>query len=317
MIRDDHPSSIGTSRRDFLKLTAAAFGSLLVPGASPLRRQFPGKKEPPLEAWTEADKRELARYKRVKIQGAATRAPALEFHGDSYTLGGGRYSMVPDTFQYLMEWFQDHDVWSMTSEEVVGFINGTMEMPARSVILTTDSGNTSQDSLARMIPVLNRTGMHFISFIWTRNMASGEHDLCAGDRCWEAFREAQASGVFSFGTHTESHRDFATLTAEEGIRDILQSATEIEDNLGVFPNLISWPYESYPHWAEMLDDYGFDGGFAGNCRYAMIWNVVQFNEPRRWSLPRVLPPNPGTLVSGRPSGLNIHEMMVMFSDGFG
>jgi peptidoglycan/xylan/chitin deacetylase (PgdA/CDA1 family) len=224
--------------------------------------------------------------------------------------------MNPDTFQYLMEWLQEHDVWAMTSEEVVGFINGTMEMPARSVILTTDSGNTSQDSLKRMTPLLKRTGMHFISFIWTHNMATGEHDLCVSDRCWEAFREAKDSGVFSFGTHTESHRDFATLTEEEGLRDILQSASEIEDNLGIFPNLISWPFESYPHWAEVLGDYGFDGGFAGNCRFAMVKNVVMFNEPLRWSLPRVLPPNPVTLVSGRPAGLDIGEMMTMFSDGF-
>ncbi len=224
--------------------------------------------------------------------------------------------MNPETFEYLMEWFQKNDVWAMTADEVVGFINGTMEMPARSVILTTDSGNTSQGSLSRMIPVLQQTGMHFISFIWTENMEPSEHDLCAGNRCWEAFQEALESGVFSFGTHTESHRDFANLTYDQGIQDILQSTMEIEDNIGIRSKLLSWPFESYPGWASQLEDHGFEGGFAGNSRFAMAYNVVLFNEPMRWSIPRVLPPNPGTLTSGRPSGLTIEEMMVMFSDGF-
>ncbi len=299
-----------------MKLTAAALGSLIMPRPSPLRIPPQGNKQPPQEVPSDLDLRNLARLKRIKIQGAASRAPALEFHGDSYTLGGGRYGMIPETFQYLMEWFQKNDVWAMTSDEVVGFINGTMEMPARSVILTTDSGNTSQDSLARMTPVLRRTGMHFISFIWTKNMDPGEHDLCTENHCWEAFQEALESGVFSFGTHTESHRDFAQLPVDQGLQDILQSTSEIEDNLGVSCKLISWPYESYPYWASQLGDHGFEGGFAGNSRFAMQHNVVLFNEPRRWSIPRVLPPNPGTLTSGRPNGLTIEEMMVMFSDGF-
>lgn len=299
-----------------MKLSAAALGSLLLQGSSPFPGPFPGKKDPPADETVEIDLRQLARFKRIKIQGAASRIPALEFHGDSYTLAGGAYSMNPETFLYLMEWFQANDVWAMTADEVVGFINGTVVMPARSVILTTDSGNTSQASLARMIPVLQQTGMHFISFIWTSNMETGEHDLCRDDRCWEAFREALQSGVFSFGTHSESHRDFAGLTAEEGIRDLLRSTAEIEDNLGIRSNLISWPFESVPSWASELEAFGYEGSFAGNSRFAMVHNVVHFDEPLRWSLPRVLPPNPGTLTSGRPSGLTIEEMMVMLTDGF-
>jgi peptidoglycan/xylan/chitin deacetylase (PgdA/CDA1 family) len=299
-----------------LKVTAAAFGSLLVPGSVSQASPFSGDKEPPRVEPNEFDLRGLARRKRIKLQGVASRAPALEFHGDHYTLAGGAYSMNPDTFGYLMEWFQANDVWAMNLEETVGFFTGTMEMPARSVILTTDSGNTSQASLARMIPVLQQTGMHFISFIWTQNMESEEHDICAGNSCWDAFLQAKESGVFTFGTHTESHRDFAQLTPEQGIRDLLQSKQEIEDNLGINIDLIAWPFESYPSWARQLEDYGFVGGLAGNCRPSIQQNVVLYNDPLRWSLPRVLPPNPGTLRSRRPRDLTIEQMMVMYSDGF-
>ncbi|MGD8813885.1 MAG: polysaccharide deacetylase family protein [Anaerolineales bacterium] len=313
-INNGSPS--GPSRRDFIKLTAASLGALLLPRFSlPPSVQKDGK-IPPINTQPITDRRALARSKRIKVQGVATRAMALEFHGDHYYMYSGAYCMDPETFVYLMEWLRDNDVWAMNGEELVGYINGTMDMPARSIILTTDSGNTSKDSLARMIPVLQNTGLHFISFIWTRHMLGSEHERCASDSCWEAFRAARDSGVFTFGSHTESHRDFATLPDYEGIRDILQSKAEIEENLGVVPTLLSWPFESVPRWASSLRDHGFEGAFAGAVRFPMVNNVVLPNEPQVWTMPRLLPPNVGTLTSGRPSGLTIEEMMAMFCDGF-
>ena len=82
--------------------------------------------------------------------------------------------MNSETFVALMEWFQQNDVWAVSGEELIGFLDGTLQLPARSVVLTTDSGASSMDSLERMVPVLQRTGMHFISFIWTMQMTAEE-----------------------------------------------------------------------------------------------------------------------------------------------
>jgi peptidoglycan/xylan/chitin deacetylase (PgdA/CDA1 family) len=312
----DNESSSSPSRRDFIKLTAATLGALLLPRTNPPVSIQPGRKAPTNDPQPITDRRALARSKRIKTQGVATGAMALEFHGDHYYMYSGAYCMDPETFVYLMEWLRDNDVWAMNADELVGYIKGTMDMPARSIILTTDSGNTSKDSLARMVPVLQDTGMHFISFIWTRHMLETEHERCAGNSCWEAFRVARDSGVFTFGSHTESHRDFATLSDYVGIRDILQSKTEIEENLGVTPTLLSWPFESVPSWAPTLRDHGFEGAFAGAVRFPMVNNVVLPGEPKVWTMPRLLPPNAGTLTSGRPNGLTIEEMMAMFCDSF-
>ena len=174
-----------------MKLAAVSLSALLLPGLSPPPSDPKDSKLPPIDTHPIADRRALARSKRIKDQGIASRAMALEFHGDHYYMYSGAYCMDPETFVYLMEWLRDNDVWAMNAEELVGFINGTMDMPARSIILTTDSGNTSKDSLARMVPVLQETGLHFISFIWTRQMLGSEHERCANDSCWEAFRVAR------------------------------------------------------------------------------------------------------------------------------
>lgn len=96
--------------------------------------------------------RESRRLALIDKYGTATRALPLEFHGDYYYMLDGMYNMDPETFTWMMEWFQEHDVWSVNGTELVGFLDGTIELPARCVVLTTDSGNTSQESLTRMIP---------------------------------------------------------------------------------------------------------------------------------------------------------------------
>jgi peptidoglycan/xylan/chitin deacetylase (PgdA/CDA1 family) len=291
-----HPEKKIT-RRDFLKITGLGLTSMAV--NTHLTRDF-------------------ERQRLIKKFGPATRIPALEFHGDNYYMYGGAYCMNPVTFKDLMTWFHDNEVWSPTSDEMVAFINGTIDLPSRSVILTTDSGNTSKTSIPRMIPVLQETGMHFISFIWTRFMLASESILCQDDDCWNTFRVAKDSGVFSFGSHSESHSDFALFTQDEGLSDLLQSKKEIEDNLGVSPHLISWPFESVPSWAHILAEHGFTAAFAGGgSRPTMIDNAVLPVDPSPWDLPRILPPNFGSLTSGRPNGKNILEIMEMFTSGFG
>jgi peptidoglycan/xylan/chitin deacetylase (PgdA/CDA1 family) len=285
------------SRRDFLKVSGLALGTL---------------------ALGQSISRSTERLRLVKKYGPATSIPAFEFHGDNYFMYDGAYSMNPITFKYLMTWLQENEVWAATSDEVVAYIQGNLVLPSRSIILTTDSGNVSQTSLGRMIPVLQDTGMHFISLIWTRYMQANESILCQEDHCWNAFREARDSGVFSFGSHSETHRDFAQLGMEDGLKDLLESKKEIEDSLGVSPQLISWPFESVPTWANILSDYGFVGAFAGGgSRKTMLDNVLLPKEPSPWDLPRILPPNPGTLTSGRPNGKSMQQMMEMFTDGFG
>ncbi|HKZ44045.1 MAG TPA: polysaccharide deacetylase family protein [Anaerolineales bacterium] len=285
------------NRRDFLKISGLGLASLAI-----------GHKLP----------REIERERLIQKYGPAASIPAFEFHGDNYYFFGGAYCMNPDTFKTLMSWFKENEVWPLTSDEVVAYLQGTIDLPSRSVILTTDSGNTSKTSLVRMIPVLQETGMHFISMIWTRFMIASESSVCLDDTCWNVFREARDSGVYSFGSHTESHSDFALFTQDEGLADILQSKQEIEDNLGFSPQLISWPFESVPSWAPVLSDYGFFGAFAGvNHRPTIKDCSILPSDPSPWDLPRILPPNIGTLTSGRPDGKTILEIMEMFTNGFG
>ena len=298
------------SRRDFLNVLAVGGVGLI--GSSLPRNTINLLKD--LNPYG-LDDRTYRRRMKVLEQGYATSIPAFEFHGDYYSFYNGAYSMSKEYFKTLMRWFKDNDYWALSVQETIDYIQGKELMPAKSVMFTTDSGNVSQPSLTRMIPTLEETGMHFQSYIWTKEMDEGEHQLCHKDACWDAFNRAYETGLFSFGTHSEEHKAMAHMNYQDGLADLLESKNDIETNMDVEVQLISWPFESVPSWASKLSEYGYIGGFAGNSRNALSKLYTVPNEPSPWNMPRIFPPNPHSLESGRPSGYTIDEIMNMYSNG--
>jgi peptidoglycan/xylan/chitin deacetylase (PgdA/CDA1 family) len=215
--------------------------------------------------------------------------------------------MDPATFTSQMQWFQENEYYAVNGKELVGFLDGTLNLPARAVILTTDSGNTSTKSLPRMLDVLAKTGMHFHSFILTGNMDAEESAGCTDDICWQLFREAASSGSFSIGCHSETHRDFALATSDEGLNELKMSKQKIEDRLGVTVTSLSWPYESCPAWENKLAEIGFKAAFGGRSR-TLLECAVYKGDSLPYCLPRIFPPN-ATGFSGRPDGYTLQQIM--------
>ena len=260
--------------------------------------------------------RDNQRLSLIEKYGPATKALALEFHGDLYWFFDGNYTMDTDTFSWLMHWFQENEVWSANDKELLGFLDGTLQLPSRSVILTTDSGRSSVNSIKRMIPILQDTGMHFISFIWTMQMEPNETAACPDNLCWKQFQQAQDSGVFSFGTHSEYHLPLAEYDQEFGFEDLSQSIQEIENNIGVTPQLLSWPLESCPLWGSSIAELGIKAAFGGPSRPFEQCSVYA-QDPLPYCLPRLLPPNRQNRLSPRPAGMSIDELAANYMDGFG
>jgi hypothetical protein len=259
--------------------------------------------------------RDQRRLALIEQYGTATKALPLEFHGDHYWFYDGAYSMDPPTFVWMMEWFQANDVWAVSGPELLGFLDGTLQLPQRSVILTTDSGAASMDSILRMIPVLERTGMHFISLIWTMQMLAEETAACPANLCWDTFNQANETGLFSFGTHSEYHLPLAEKDQDFGFRDLSQSVAEIRANMGIEPEILSWPNESCPVWMDQLPVLGIKAAFGGRSR-PFDRCAVYPNDDLRYCLPRLFPPNRQDRLSGRPPGMTLEEMAAIYMDGF-
>lgn len=247
----------------------------------------------------------------IEKYGRALTIPAFEYHGDEYSMFDNNYNMDQETFYKQMKWLGDNEYYAVTGPDLIGFLEGSLDLPGRSIILTTDSSNCSQKSIPRMIDVLGETAMHFHSFIWTKDMNENESTRCDGNACWNTFKNAVRSGVFTIGSHTETHRDFGLVEKQVGIDELYYSKKEIEDNLGIDIHSISWPYEVCPYWSEDLYNMGYRYAFGGRSK-PLYYCSVEKEDIENWCLPRILPPNING-KSGRPSGETLESIMEKFN----
>jgi hypothetical protein len=249
-----------------------------------------------------------------QYQGEAKAILSLEYHGDNYYMYGGSYSMDPDEFMRQITYLCKNSYHFVTGPELVGFVEGWLSLPKKSVVLTTDSGNQSLASIPRMTKTFKEIqgeyscSPHVISFIWTATMNSDETVICKDDICWETFRVARDSGFFTFGTHSESHSNFQVKDDVNFFeQDINESILEISFNLGLRPYLLSWPHEACFINTQTLEELNIKAAFGGRS-YPIRNNYVHILDSQKYCLSRDFPPNP-LAPSGRPNGYSLEEML--------
>jgi hypothetical protein len=247
--------------------------------------------------------------------GAAERILVLEYHGDNYRMYDGAYSMTPTSFEHDMRWLMENNYHFVTGAEMLGFLEGWLDLPKRSIFLTTDSGQTSDKSMGRIVPLYQKleseygSRPHMNSFIWTNQMNTGESAKCKNDACWETFRKVRDSGFFTIGTHTESHNDFEKkMNKDETIYDFNASILDIQTNLGLRVYSVTWPFESCSIFPEVIKEAGIKYAFGGWTRETLKLYSYK-NDTMLLCLPRLFPPNPDG-ISGRPNGLTLEEMLI-------
>jgi peptidoglycan/xylan/chitin deacetylase (PgdA/CDA1 family) len=230
------------------------------------------------------------------------------------TFGTAVVELEPEAFEAQMKWFYDNHVYAVTGQNLIDWINGKIELPARSVVLTFDMGYNSAKAIHRIIPEFEKYGMFGIFTIFTKFMNEGESVNCVNDACWEAFRYAYLSGYVDIGSHTMTHRDFATLSEKEGMNELANSKETIEEHVGngCIVSILTWPYESVPKWGKDISQIGFTIAFAG-YQYPILQNAMWKDKPEDfYQEPRVLPPNSNG-ISGRPNGKDLEGIMQMYT----
>jgi hypothetical protein len=255
-------------------------------------------------------------YQRIEKFGTAEKIAALELHGNNYNMYNGGYSLSPESFYIQIDYLMKNEYHFVTIHELEGFLEGWLDLPKRSIILTSDSGNPSRESNTSIIEQFSDLTLkygyrpHIQSYIWTFNMTADESSKCKDDACWESFRDAMASGFFTFGTHSESHHAFEFETPGFLYEDLKQSIDEIYDNLGIRVYAITWPHESCSREMEILNNLGITIGFGGLSKPERD-SFVYKEDAMNLCLPRLFPPNSGNInsQSSRPYGFTLQDIL--------
>ena len=244
--------------------------------------------------------------------GSAQDILTLEYHGDSYIMYDGRYSMNPQAFRAQVEYLMQQDYHFATLHEVEGFVQGWLALPSCSVILTTDVSDEHAASLLSIASTFTDLeaqygySPHMIAFIWTGAMESG---VCWGGYCWEDLNEALESGYFTFGTHSYSHQDFGQITPAEQAEDLQRSILDLQTKMSLTPYALAWPFETCSAFSDTISALGITLAWGGVTK-PMEQNFTSWLDPRPLCLPRMLPPNIEG-ISMRPPGYTLQQMLEM------
>lgn len=145
----------------------------------------------------------------------------------------------------------------------IDYLNGLCKLPEKSVIITFDDGYLSNYTTA--FPILRKYGVTGTIFVVTSRV--GSFDTQYPHFTWKQAKEMVDSGVISIYSHTVSHPNLRTLTADEIAYEIRKSKYIIEKNLGVNCNVIAAPHGLFSKEATHIIA---DGGYDILCRVGDI-----------------------------------------------
>lgn len=252
-------------------------------------------------------------YQRIDEFGAAKKISAFELHGNNYSMYDGSYAMNPGAFYAQVEYMMKNEYHFVTIHELRGFLEGWLDLPKRSIIMTTDSGYGSQESFKSIIgqfsELENKFGYkpHLQSYIWTGGMGAEESTVCKDNACWDSFINAKASGYFTFGTHSQSHARFEFQDAHFLREDLTLSKQKILENTCVNVYAITWPFESCSWQSDALREIGISFGFGGFSKSGSDLFVRKADGMVN-CLPRIFLPNPSG-YSSRPYGFTLKDIL--------
>jgi peptidoglycan/xylan/chitin deacetylase (PgdA/CDA1 family) len=165
---------------------------------------------------------------------------ARELKGDLY-----RHLSVPaDVFERQMQYLKDHGYTCISFADLAAIERKERLMPAHPVIVYFDDGY--RDNFVNAYPILKKMEIPATLFIavdcvegrgnpWGAMVS----DVAGVFLSWDEIRNMK--GVFSFGTHTMSHRKLVDLPPQEVRRECTESRRIIEERTGEPVVAISYP----------------------------------------------------------------------------
>lgn len=272
-----------------------------------------------METYGQVDEEQLSQayYERVQAlitkYGKANYITALEYHGDSYTMYENAYSMDPATFKAQVETLMQQEYHFVTLHELEAFVYGQIDLPSRSIVLTSDLSALNIPSMASITQTFQELEIqysyrpHMQVYIWAGDLQSEVNPNCLEDACWQAIRTANKSGYFSFGSHSWSHSDASKWHIDITKADFEKANVAIKDNTGLTAYAVAWPFESAYAYTDRLSESGFTLAFGGLTRLSSP-QMAQSNDPTPMRLPRLLPPAISG-VSMRPKGATLQQIL--------
>jgi peptidoglycan/xylan/chitin deacetylase (PgdA/CDA1 family) len=181
-----------------------------------------------------AQRRTLSLLSALMLAGAAAHAQvlAIMYHAHP-NLGYDR-----NNFRDHMDFFVQNGFHSITMDQFYDWHQFDAPLPLRPVLLTVDDNYIL--GYTEMYPIFAERGLVAINYTHTQGIGIG-----APKASWEQVREMDAAGVFLLESHSRTHPDLTTRTAEQLVFEIAGSKQDILTLGGKVSHHFCYPYGRY------------------------------------------------------------------------
>lgn len=183
------------------------------------------------------------------------------------------------TFAALMSRAEDLGFETITTAELVGFLQNNTKIPPRSMVLILDDrrAGTAEE---HFLPILEENN-------WTVTMAwialsdtDQRQGTLAGESLWDTIERLYATGYLDIQAHGRDHVYLQEEMAEDVVRqEIVGSLPPLKEHFGVTPLAYIWPGGNYtPLGVQIAHEVGFELGFTVHSRGPLQFNWIPQGE---------------------------------------
>ena len=173
------------------------------------------------------------------------------------------YHKTPGNFAAQLDALAAKGYTTISMAQLENYFDGLGQLPAKPVVITFDDGFSDQSAAFSLLLQKNMKATFYI-------VVGGEKSgWCIGamrrpQNCgdsyldWAQIREMTKSGLIEIGAHTINHANLASLSPADQTKEILDSKTIIENELGVKITTFAYPYGRY---SQATIDIALKAGF--------------------------------------------------------
>ncbi len=190
------------------------------------------------------------------------------------TARAGRYVLPADQLERDLRFLRKAGYTSVTVADLLGFVRGERDLPAKIVMLTFDDGYQSMEDY--VLPLLAETDskavLSVVGSFAEAYTASGDRNVSYACLSWNALRRLRESGRFELQSHTwalhDNRRGRKGLAQKQGesdssyramlTKDLQQNQAAIRTNTGAVPTALVYPFGAFSAATkEIAADCGF------------------------------------------------------------
>ena len=203
----------------------------------------------------------------------------------------GRYEISTGAFEFLLSTLKNNGYQTITFMDLLNYLDYGKTLPEKPVIITSDDGYQSIYTYA--FPILKKYGYKMTVFLVTGYMGNSDTNRRTNDfdssianiptrpiLIWSEVKAMSGYGC-EFLSHTWAHINFGDISLENAKRELSQSKSDIEIQLGKSCLFIAWPHDSFNSQViASLPALGFRGAvrYGGGIEDVRSINIYQIKR---------------------------------------